>query len=52
MLDPPQLGPSLLVHQRTGINMQKMEYCAVVVSEESIEVIEINRKTEQRYSTC
>ena len=40
MLDSPQLGPSLLVHWRTGINMQTMRYCAVVVPEELIEVID------------
>ena len=43
MLDPPQLGPLSLVHQRTDIDMQKMEFCAVVVPEELIK---------QRYSTC
>ena len=46
MLDSPQLGPLSLVHQRTGIDMQTMRYCAVVVPEESIEVIE-NKDTQQ-----
>ena len=46
MLDSQQLGPSSLVHQRTGIDMQTMRYCAIVVPEESIEVID-NKDTQQ-----
>ena len=46
MLDSPQLGPLLLVHRRTGVDMQTMRYCAVVVPEKLIEVID-NKDTQQ-----